>query len=273
MHVLVRPPSPAFRHALSAHPERYLIDPQRALAQHRAFVEALRQAQVPVVELPPEPDLPDAPFVSDTLLALPRADDPAGRTALLVIGRPGAEPRRREVQSVVARVRDFLPAGLEEIEIEEPGTFDGGDVVVYGDRVAIGISGRTNVCGAGQLALAVQSVGYRARLCPVTDRLHLASAVTAVGPRRLVGTAAGFASLDAAGPDVAPAAEVERILVPDDEPGGANVLALGGCCFLAAGHPRTTAALRAAGETVVELELDEFARADGGPTCLVAIIP
>ena len=105
------------------------------------------------------------------------------------------------------------------------------------------------------------------------DRLHLASAVTPVGPTRLVGTAAGFASLDAARRDVAPAGEIDRVLVPDDEPGGANVLALGGRCFLAAGHPRTAAALRAAGELVVEVDLGEFGRADGGPTCLVAIIP
>jgi len=105
------------------------------------------------------------------------------------------------------------------------------------------------------------------------DRLHLASAVTAIGPRRLVGTAAGFESLDAAGPDVAPGHEVERILVPDSEPGGANVLALGGRCIMAAGNPVTAAALRAAGESVVEIDLEEFARADGGPTCLVAIVP
>jgi dimethylargininase len=262
-----------FREALSGHPERHRINPERARAQHRAFVKTLERAAVPVVLLPFDPDLPDATFVSDTLLALPRAGDPGGRTALFVVCRPGAESRRREVESVVARARELLPADLEEIEIEDPGTFDGGDVVVFGDRVAIGVSGRTNVCGAGQLALAVQSVGYRAYLCPVTDRLHLASGVTAIGPRRLVGTKAGFASLDGAGPDVAPAADVERILVQDDEPGGANVLALGGCCFVAAGNPGTAAALRAAGETVVEVDLEEFARADGGPTCLVAIVP
>ena len=273
MNVLVRAPGAAFCQALSEHMERHRIDPQRAIAQHQGFVAALTSAGVPVVALPPERDLPDATFVSDTLLALPRADDPGGRTALLVVTRPGAASRRLEVESVAAAARALVSAQAGELGIEDPGTLDGGDIVVFGDRVAIGVSGRSNVCGAGQLALAVQTVGYRAFLCPVTDRLHLASGVTAIGPRRLVGTAAGFASLDAAGPDVAPGSEIERILVPDGEPGGANVLALGGRCIIAAGNRLTAAALRAAGESVVEVDLEEFARADGGPTCLVAIVP
>ena len=43
--------------------------------------------------------------------------------------------------------------------------------------------------------------------------------------------------------------------------------------FVASGHPRAVALMREAGEDVVEVELDEFIRADGGPTCLVAPIP
>jgi dimethylargininase len=271
MRVIVREPSASFRDALSSHPQREQINPDRAIAQHRAFVAALAAAGLDVVPLPPEPALPDGPFVSDMLVALPRADDPDGPTALLVVTRPGAPSRRGEVASVAARAQELAP-DVEVIEVQEAGTLEGGDVVVFGDRVAIGVSGRTNVCGAGQLALAAGSVGYRASLCPVTDRLHLASAVTPLGPRRLLGTAAGFASLDRA-PGSAPADEVERLLVPDEEPGAANVLALGGHVFMAAGHPRTAGLLRASGEDVIELELDEFARADGGPTCLVAIIP
>ncbi len=271
MRVIVREPSEAFRDALSSHPERHRIDPARAIAQHRAFVAALSAAGLELVPLAPEPTLPDAPFVSDTLIALRAAAELDGPTRLLVVGRPGAASRRGEVASVVARAQELVPDATV-VEIEELGTLEGGDVIVYGDRLAIGVSGRTNVCGAGQLALAAGSLGYRVFLCPVTDRLHLATAVTPLGPGRLIGTAAGFASLDAA-PGSAPVGEVERLVVRDEEARAANVLALGGRVFVAAGYPWTAAMLRASGETVVELELDEFARADGGPTCLVAIVP
>ena len=271
MHVIVREPSEAFRHAISGHPERALIDPAHALAEHRGFVAALAAAGMDIAALPPEPALPDATFVSDTLIALPRAGDPDGPAVLLVATRPGATSRRAEVVSVVALARALAPEAAL-VEIEELGTLDGGDVIVYGDRIAIGVSGRTNVCGAGQLALAVGALGYHAFLCPVVDRLHLATAVTPLGPRRLLGTAAGFASLDGA-PGSAPEDEVERLAVPDDEAAAANVLAVGGRVFMAGGHPRTRQLLAGAGESVVEVGLDEFARADGGPTCLVAIVP
>jgi N-dimethylarginine dimethylaminohydrolase len=54
---------------------------------------------------------------------------------------------------------------------------------------------------------------------------------------------------------------------------GANVLALGGHAFLASGNLTAALLLREAGQVVHELELDQFALADGGPTCLVNILP
>jgi dimethylargininase len=249
--LLVRPPSPAFKQALSEHKLRREIDPQRALQQHAAFVEALRNAGVDIVELAPESQLPDACFVSDTLVLLGDS---------VVLTRPGAESRRRETDSV---------ARFATARIVAPGTLDGGDVIVYGGRVAIGVSARTNRDGAEQLCRLAQGAGYRAFICAVDDRLHLASAVTVLRPDRLAGTAAGFRSLDAVGA----AEETERLLLDDEDVPAANVLAAGGRCFMAAGYPRAAAILRNAGEDVVEVELDEFTKADGGPTCLVALLP
>jgi len=266
--VLVRPPTESFRFALSDHVERDRIDPQRAMEQHRTFVEALRAVGVDVVSLPPKPDLPDAPFVSDAVVALPQPGHTGGPGSLLVVARPGAESRRQEVCSVATAARELMPASAKVVEIEEPGTLEGGDVLVFGDRIAVGLSARTNREGARQLARAAQSIGYQVFLCPIQDRLHLATAVSVIGPSRLVGTEAGFASLVMA----VSGGEIERLIVPDDELPAANVLALGGRCFVASGHPHAVEVLAAAPETVIEIPLDEFTKADGGPTCLVAII-
>jgi dimethylargininase len=270
MKVLVRPPSDSFSAALSEHPARQSIDPAAARVEHAGFVAALRATGADLHELPPEPALPDACFVSDTMLALPAAGDPGGRSALLVATRPGAPSRRPEVASVMANAYSLVPPTCEQRSIKPPATLDGGDVIVYGDRVAVGVSARTTREGAEQLADAVRGVGYRPFLCPVSGRLHLASWVTVVRDDLLVGTAGGYASLDAVG--AAPEPEIARILVPDDEVPAANVLPLAGRCFMAAGFPVTAAALRTAGEDVVELLLDQFTLADGGPTCLVAPI-
>jgi dimethylargininase len=270
MKVIVRPPGEAFRRALSEHPDKAFIDPESARREHAAFVTALREAGVEVASLPVDDELPDACFVSDVLLTLPRAGDAGDRAVLAVATRPGAPSRRPEVAAVLDLARGLIEPACRVAELRAPATLDAGDVIVYGDRVAIGVSGRTNREGAERLAELVRTAGYRPFLCPVKGRLHLASWVTVVRPELLIGVAGGFASLDAGGPGVAPAGEIERIVLPDGEVVAANVLPLGGRVFVPAGCPVAVAALRAAGEHVVELDLDEFTKADGGPTCLVA---
>lgn len=261
----MRPPGPALRAALSEHPERGRIDPAIAAREHAGYVRAIRAAGVPVTVLPVEPELPDACFTWDTVLAFPSPDGQG--TALLVAARPGAPSRRPEVASVLECARQVAPSA-EVARITEPGTLDGGDVITYGRQVAIGVSARTNEAGARQLAELVSRHGYQAGLCPVDDRLHLASAVTPLRANRLIGTRAGFRSLDAGGL----VDQVERLVIDDADVAAANVLAAGGRCFVASGFRNAVAIMRAAGETVVEVELSEFLRADGGPTCLVAPI-
>ncbi len=271
MLVIVRPPGDAFRDAISTHPDHHRIDVSRAREQHAAFCAALEKAGLPLLRLPPEPDLPDATFVSDTLVAL--APLVPERAPVVVVARPAVEARRAEVDSVVEAAIPRLAAGTRVVRVEAPATLEGGDVVVFGYRIAIGLSARTNEAGAGALAEAARSLGYRPFLCPVTDRLHLATAVTAATPDTLIGTAAGFASLDAGGPDTAPAAEIHRLPLPESELPGANVLGLGGHAFLNSGNPTAARLLREAGLHVHELDLSEFALADGGPTCLVNTLP
>ena len=269
MKVIVRPPGAAFREALSEHLERDAIDVGRARQQHAAFVAALRDAGVALVELPADDTLADACFVSDVLLTLPQPGDAGGGAVLAVATRPGAPSRRPEVAAVLEAARGLVGPTCTVTGIAAPGTLDAGDVIVYGDRVAIGLSARTNREGADQLARLVSSIGYRPFLCPVEGRLHLASWVTVVRADLLIGVEGGFASLDAAGPECAPRDEIGRIKLPFTEVDAANVLPLGGRVFVPAGNPHARAALETAGERVVELDLSEFARADGGPTCLV----
>jgi dimethylargininase len=271
MLVIVRPPDPAFHDAISTNPDRDRIDVSRVREQHVAFCAAIEYAELPLLRLPEEPSLPDATFVSDTLVAL--APAPGEGRPIVVVARPAVASRRPEVNSVLRAALARLPAGAPVVPVEDPGTLEGGDVIIFGGRIAIGLSARTNILGARVLADAARSLGYRPFLCPVADRLHLATAVTAVGPDMLIGTAAGFASLDAAGPDAAPPGEIRRLLLPDDELPGANVLALRGHAFLASGNPTAARLLRETGLVVHELELDEFALADGGPTCLVNVLP
>ncbi len=270
---IMRPPSDAFGRAISKHPEAHLIDVDEALAQHAAFADRLRSAGAHVVMLPPHPELPDAPFVQDTMITFAAPHDPLGRSVLLVATRPGATSRRPEVASVIERARSLVDPGCQILQIEEPGTMDGGDVLVWGDRVVIGISHRTDLHGARQLKTAVEALGYRAWLCPVSDdRLHFASAITVVSPTRLIGTAVGFHDLDAVDSAIAPADEMDRVVIPDRELPAHNVVRVGDTVFIPAGNPESVAMLRQRGETVVEVVFHQFTRADAGLTCLIGVV-
>jgi dimethylargininase len=108
---IMRPPGESFVRALSTHPLGHLIDAGEALRQHAGVVAALRAAGADVVMLPPEPDLPDAPFVQDTMISFARAGDLDGPSALLVATRPGAPSRQPEVASVLACARTLVGPG------------------------------------------------------------------------------------------------------------------------------------------------------------------
>jgi dimethylargininase len=127
--LIMRPPSESLRRALAEHPERDRIDPERAVRQHAAYGQAIKAAGVRVTVMPAEPDLPDACFTWDTMLAFARPS--GGPTVLLMAARPGEASRRPEVASVLACARTMAP-NAEVVEIAEPGTLDGGDVITYG---------------------------------------------------------------------------------------------------------------------------------------------
>jgi len=131
-------------------------DQARLLAQHAAYVAALRALGLEVTVLPPLPGLPDAYFIEDPAVVVPE---------LAVVTRPGAPARRGEVAALAPALAAHRPLAA----IEPPATLDGGDVLVVGRRVLVGRSERTS---AG---------------------LHLKSSVSWVGGDALV-VAHGFAA-------------------------------------------------------------------------------
>lgn len=63
-------------------------------------------------------------------------------------------------------------------------------------------------------------------------------------------------------------AGLELVRVPPEEAYAANALAVGDAVVLPAGHPRTATRLHALGFDVLTISLSEFAKADGGVTCV-----
>src|SRR5215203_813300 len=167
---LTRAVPPSISRCELTHLERTSIDYAAAVREHEAYEEALRRIGCVVQRLPELPDNPDSVFVEDTAVV---TDE------IAVIARPGAESRRAEVDSTAEALRPLRRVAF----IQPPGTLDGGDVLVTPGKVFVGITQRTNVDGARQLAMHLAPFGYQTLPVPVTGCLHLKSAITLV--RRL----------------------------------------------------------------------------------------
>jgi dimethylargininase len=233
------------------HLAREPIDYARAVAEHAQYEAALTALGCRVDRLPDAPDLPDSVFVEDAAVVVEE---------VAVIARPGAASRRPEVQAMADALRPHRPLAF----IEAPGTLDGGDVLVTPGRVFVGISGRTNEQGVGQLRSLLAPHGYGVIGVPVAGCLHLKSAVTLAAEGLLVVNPGWIDSSVFEG--------FELIAVDPSEPAAANVLRLGERVICAEEHPKTRERLSARGLVTQPVPAGELAKAEGGVTCCSVIL-
>lgn len=256
---LVRPPEASFVDALGLAVGAPPIDLELALAQHRLYAAAQRAAGLLVTVLPVAAGLSDACFVQDVALVLPE---------LVVLARPALPSCQVEIDAI----RPYLPAGRPATAIAAPGTLEWGDVLRIGDTLIVGLSQRTNQEAADQLRALVEPLGLHVETTPVAAGLHLLSGLNVLGrsPRAADGPAVALAWPVYAGLPLL--AGMDVIVVPDVEAPSANVLAMGESVLVPAGYPHTAAAIWQRGFRVLSVPLSEFAKADGGVTCLSLMI-
>lgn len=248
---LVRTVSPSITQCELTHLARSPIDFARAEAQHAEYVEALQASGCTIAWLPPEPGLPDAVFVEDTAVVLDE---------MAVVARPGAASRRPEVPGVAKALERYRPL----YRIEEPGTLDGGDVLVIGKQLFVGQTPRTNADGIAQLGRIAGAAGYDTRAVPVTGCLHLKSAVTSLDDRTVV--------LNPEWVDRQVFAAYTCIEVDPAEPFAANALRVSGVIIHPLEFGGTRSRLTAEGFAVFPVPAAELAKAEGGVTCCSLLV-
>lgn len=250
---IVRPPGDSFAFAICEQPPAASIDVALAREQHTAYCQTLRDAGLSLIHLPPDEEHPDACFVQDTAVVY-------GRVALInrfaVASREGEQEAIREV----LRARQ----AFRITELHPPATLDGGDVMIIGTRVLVGLSARTNRAGLAQLRDLLELEGATVESVQVPVGLHLLSKCSYLG-RGVLLTTGRMASLSVfAGLDV--------IRVPSGEAPAANALAVGGTVIVSAGFPHTEAEIQQRGFRVLGVDTSEFAKANGGVTCLSLVL-
>ena len=245
-HAIVRKPGHNFSQGLTS---SLLEKPSFALVQkqHAAYVKTLESLGLEVMVLDPEPDYPDAYFAEDTAVVTPEV-------AVMTI--PGAISRQGEQKSIEPVLSQF-----RRIEnIQAPGTVDGGDVLMVGRRFFFGISDRTNKEGIRQLGAILESYGYAWDAIPVGEGLHLKSSVNYVGENTLILTAP-FQNLRLFD-------SYAKIVLDETDAYAANTLWVNDSLMIPKGFPGAKEKLSRMGLPIIELDVSEVAKMDGGLTCL-----
>jgi dimethylargininase len=173
-----------------------------------------------------------------------------------VITRPGAAQRRDEVGAVKAAISGVLTP----IEMTEPATLDGGDVLRLGSTLFVGRSRRTNDDGIRQLADIASGDGLRVIAAPVSTLLHLKSAVLGLDDETVL------MATDCTDPTVFVGHRV--IEKPPGERGASALRLHDGSIVVTANTPVTMGLIQGAGFEVDWFDSSEFQKADGGLTCL-----
>lgn len=204
-----------------------------------------------VIELEADAEFPDSVFVEDTAVLTERC---------AVVTRPGAASRRGEIVNMAATLAQYYDR-LDRVE--PPGTIDGGDVCQIGDHFLIGISDRTNEEGARQLIAHLRAAGYTGETIDIRGMdglLHLKSGITYLGDGRVLVADALAGEKVLAG--------YELVRAPQGEEYAANCIRVNDHVLVAAGFRKVRDQLVGLGYSVLELEMSEFQKQDGGLSCL-----
>jgi len=245
----VRPPSDSYRKCVSSNPRIVEIDMSLAKDQHRQYCSILKESGIEIIELQPLEGFPDSVFMQDPALL------GSGRA---VIGRFGEPSRRGEEKALIDALRRYGDRVGKLINIIEPGTLEGGDIVVTDAGLFVGESKRTNAEGIQQLSSILSEVSVNGVKTPL---FHLLCGCAYLSKKTMI------IAPDLIDPESFPG--FKFVTVPKEESYATDALYLGeGRVLIPAGFAKTAAKLKQAGYRPVEVEMSEFWKGDGGVTCL-----
>ncbi|MGD8306879.1 MAG: arginine deiminase family protein [Ignavibacteria bacterium] len=225
-----------------------LPDYNKAIEQHENYIKALQLCELEVQILEADENYPDSTFVEDTALLTPYC---------AVITNPGATTRKGETPYIKTVIEHYY----SNIEfIKEPGTLEAGDVMMVGNHFYVGLSGRTNIEGAKQLIRILNSYSMSGSLVNVNDNLHLKSGVSYLENNILL--AAGEFLNE---PEFS---NFNIINIDDDECYAANSLWVNNTVLVPSGFPKARDLIKTAGYKIIEVDVSEFQKLDGGLSCL-----
>ncbi len=223
-------------------------DYHKALLQHGEYVNALKKCAVNVIVLEADENFPDSCFVEDTALLTREC---------AIITNPGALSRKGEEKEIHGVLEDFY----DNIEfIQAPGTVEGGDIMMVGNHFYIGLSARTNYEGAKQMIELLEKYDYTGSTVELTEFLHLKTGVSYLEHNNLLATGEFLHSPEFKDFNIIPVQESEAY--------AANCIWVNDYVIVPKGFDITKEAISKAGYQIIEVDVSEYRKLDGGLSCL-----
>ncbi len=244
---IVRRPAPSMVKGIS-NADLGLPDFEKALLQHEKYINALLECGVDVSILEADENYPDSCFVEDVALCTPNCT---------IITRPGAESRRGEIHEMHEVLKEFY----EHIEfIQEPGTIEAGDIMMVENHYYIGLSARTNQHGAKQMIAILEKYGMTGSIVPLEKVLHLKTGLAYLENNNLLisGEFLKNPVFD----------QFNKIVIEDNDSYSANCIWVNDMVLIPAGYSKTKEKVATLGYRIIELDMSEFQKLDGGLSCL-----
>lgn len=223
-------------------------DYKLALKQHKNYIQALEQCGLKVIVLDPDENLPDSTFIEDACLITPNC---------AIITNPGADSRKKETISVGKAVQKL---GMPLEEIQTPGTLDAGDIMMVKNHYYTGLSERTNSEGALQLNNILKKYQLTSSTITLENVLHLKTGISYLENNNLLAFGEFLTK-----PELK---EFNILKVDPDESYAANSVWINGNVLVPKGFAKTKTMIENAGYKVIEVDVSEFRKLDGGLSCL-----
>lgn len=248
-----------FKHAIVRRPCEEMVrgittsrlrrpDYKKALLQHDAYIDALISCGLGVTVMDADNDYPDSTFVEDVALCTPNC---------AILMRPGVASRRGEKDGM----KEVIAEWYENVErIREPATIEAGDIMMVDNHYYIGISERTSLDGANQLIEILERYEMTGVKVSIKDMLHLKTGVSYLENNNML------ASWEMVRNPLFK--KIKKIRVEKEEAYAANSVWINGNVLVPKGFPITKKRIEKAGYQVVELDVSEFQKLDGGLSCL-----
>ncbi|MCB9248713.1 MAG: N(G),N(G)-dimethylarginine dimethylaminohydrolase [Ignavibacteriales bacterium] len=244
---IVRTPSKSFVNGITT-ANLGLPDYNLAIKQHQDYINALIMCGLKVKVLPADEEYPDSTFVEDTALLTKKC---------AIISNPGAPTRKGEIKEM----KQVLKSYYSTIEkVESPGTVEPGDIMMVGDHFYIGLSKRTNEDGAAQMISILNKYGYSGSAIFMKDMLHLKTGVAYLENNNLLAFGEFLHEDEFKNFNI--------IEIDDDESYAANCIWVNNYVIVPKGFPKTRDKIVDAGYSIIEVDVSEFRKLDGGLSCL-----